>query len=462
MLPGHPGPMGLAEPTGLPCMPSPQGATVSLWETVQKWREYRRQCQRSLTEDPPPATDLFCNRTFDEYACWPDGEPGSLVNVSCSWYLPWPAVVMPQGHVYRFCTAEGLWLQKDNSSLPWRDLSECEESKRGERSSPEEQLLSLYIIYTVGYALSFSALVIASAILLGFRHLHCTRNYIHLNLFASFILRALSVFIKDAALKWMYSTAAQQHQWDGLLSYQDSLGCRLVFLLMQYCVAANYYWLLVEGVYLYTLLAFSVFSEQRIFRLYVSIGWGVPLLFVVPWGIVKYLYEDEGCWTRNSNMNYWLIIRLPILFAIGVNFLIFVRVICIVVSKLKANLMCKTDIKCRLAKSTLTLIPLLGTHEVIFAFVMDEHARGALRFIKLFTELSFTSFQGLMVAILYCFVNNEVQLEFRKSWERWRLEHLHIQRDSSMKPLKCPTSSLSSGATAGSSVYTATCQASCS
>nr|WHQ35474.1 green GLP-1 sensor GLPLight1 [synthetic construct] len=686
----------------------PQGATVSLWETVQKWREYRRQCQRSLTEDPPPATDLFCNRTFDEYACWPDGEPGSFVNVSCPWYLPWASSV-PQGHVYRFCTAEGLWLQKDNSSLPWRDLSECEESKRGERSSPEEQALFLYIIYTVGYALSFSALVIASAILLGFRHLHCTRNYIHLNLFASFILRALSVFIKDAALKWMYSTAAQQHQWDGLLSYQDSLSCRLVFLLMQYCVAANYYWLLVEGVYLYTLLAFSVKSEQWIFRLYVSIGWGVPLLFVVPWGIVKYLYEDEGCWTRASNMNYWLIIRLPILFAIGVNFLIFVRVICIVVSKLylsslinvyikadkqkngiKANFkirhniedggvqlayhyqqntpigdgpvllpdnhylsvqsklskdpnekrdhmvllefvtaagitlgmdelykggtggqesmsskgeelftgvvpilveldgdvnghkfsvsgegegdattgkltlkfICTTgklpvpwptlvttltygvqcfsrypdhmkqhdffksampegyiqertiffkddgnyktraevkfegdtlvnrielkgidfkedgnilghkleynnhdqlnDIKCRLAKSTLTLIPLLGTHEVIFAFVMDEHARGTLRFIKLFTALSFTSFQGLMVAILYCFVNNEVQLEFRKSWERWRLEHLHIQRDAAMKPLKCPAAALAAGAAAGSSMYTATCQASCS
>ncbi|KAF6113923.1 glucagon like peptide 1 receptor [Phyllostomus discolor] len=170
----------------------------------------------------------------------------------------------------------------------------------------------------------------------------------------------------------------------------------------------------------------------------------------------------SSCWTRNSNMNYWLIIRLPILFAIGVNFLIFVRVICIVVSKLKANLMCKTDIKCRLAKSTLTLIPLLGTHEVIFAFVMDEHARGTLRFIKLLTELSFTSFQGLMVAVLYCFVNSEVQMEFRKSWERWRLEHLHMQRDSSMKPLKCPTSSLSSGGTVGSSMYTATCQASCS
>ena len=62
--------------------------------------------------------------------------------------------------------------------------------------------------------------------------------------------------------------------WGPFLCPQDSLGCRLVFLLMQYCVAANYYWLLVEGVYLYTLLAFSVFSEQRIFRLYLSIGWG--------------------------------------------------------------------------------------------------------------------------------------------------------------------------------------------
>ena len=37
------------------------------------------------------------------------------------------------------------------------------------QSSPEEQLLSFSIIYTVGYTLSFSALVIASAILLSFR-----------------------------------------------------------------------------------------------------------------------------------------------------------------------------------------------------------------------------------------------------------------------------------------------------
>lgn len=75
-----------------------------------------------------------------------------------------------------------------------------------------------------------------------------------------------------------------------------------MFLLMQYCVAANYYWLLVEGVYLYTLLALSVFSEQRIFRLYLTIGWGKahrhasppppqPVLLVGgrPWPLLKLL-----------------------------------------------------------------------------------------------------------------------------------------------------------------------------
>ncbi|XP_068929713.1 glucagon-like peptide 1 receptor isoform X1 [Petaurus breviceps papuanus] len=440
--------------------PRPQGATGSFSETVYKWREYRLKCEQFIRETPLPATgDIFCNRTFDNYTCWPDGLPGTYVNVSCPWYLPWASSVS-QGHVYRFCTTEGVWLQDKNSTMPWRDLSECE--IKSEESHPEEQLLSFTVIYTVGYALSFSALVIATAILLRFRHLHCTRNYIHLNLFMSFILRALSVFIRDAVLKWMYGTATRHFQWDGLLSYQESLSCRLVFIMMQYCVAANYYWLLVEGIYLYTLLVLSVFSERRVFRLYIFIGWGVPLLFVIPWSIVKYLYEDEGCWNRNANMNYWLIIRLPIIMAIGLNFLIFVRVICIIISKLKANLMCKTDTKCRLAKSTLTLIPLLGTQEIIFAFVIDEHAQGTLRYVKLFCEISFASFQGLMVAILYCFVNNEVQLEFQKSWERWRLEHLYTQRDCSMKPLKFPASSLSSGGTVGSSLYAATSQATCS
>lgn len=49
----------------------------------------------------------------------------------------------------------------------------------------------------------------------------------------------------------------------------------------------------------------------------------------------------------------------------------------------------------RLARSTLTLVPLLGVHEVVFAPVTEEQARGTLRFAKLCFEIFLSSFQVL-------------------------------------------------------------------
>lgn len=49
----------------------------------------------------------------------------------------------------------------------------------------------------------------------------------------------------------------------------------------------------------------------------------------------------------------------------------------------------------RLARSTLTLVPLLGVHEVVFAPVTEEQAEGALRLAKLAFEIFLSSFQVL-------------------------------------------------------------------
>ncbi|KAM6966156.1 glucagon receptor [Tautogolabrus adspersus] len=396
-------------------------STATLDKLKESWTLYMEECDRNNSRDPP-TTGLVCNRTFDNYACWPDGLPNTTVSVLCPWYLPWHNKVK-HGRVYQECDEDGQWVTTKNTS-------ECDSN------DPSLQYYGhIRIMYTVGYSLSLVALVLALGILIFFRKLHCMRNNIHMNLFASFILRALSILIKDALLEaniTSHDLSRDQEQGfpqasmppvELLFNNETTISCRIAVVMMQYSIMANSYWLLVEGIYLHNLLVITVFTERNYFKIYLCIGWGAPLIFLVPWVVVKYLYENQECWEQNINMNYWWIIRSPILLAVVINFLIFIHIIKILVSKLRAHQMRYTDYKFRLAKSTLTLIPLLGIHQVVFIFVTDESTKATigLRLTKLFIDLFFSSFQGLLVAILYCFVNKEVQSEILKKWKRWKL-----------------------------------------
>lgn len=67
------------------------------------------------------------------------------------------------------------------------------------------------------------------------RKLHCTRNFIHMNLFVSFILRAISVFIKDGVL---YAQEDSEHCFEHTVSYRGWLSYILCGLIETeiYCV----------------------------------------------------------------------------------------------------------------------------------------------------------------------------------------------------------------------------------
>nr|XP_054595834.1 glucagon-like peptide 2 receptor isoform X1 [Nothobranchius furzeri] len=392
-------------------------ASGSLLESlISKRTEYWENCNRTLTATAFPQNENYCRGTFDMFVCWPHSSPGN-VTVPCPSFLPW----ITEGgsrRAYRQCLDNGSWRQLENSSDAWRDDSECVEDHFFKEK--EEELLrhtALRLISVIGYSLSLFSLTLATLLIGMLRKLHCTRNYIHMNLFVSFILRAAAVISKEIILYIMYTNLPKDDPgWNSYSTSAIALMCKFSKVCMEYFVACNYFWLLVEAVFLHTLLFTAVLTKRCLLKKYMLLGWGTPVFFVAPWTVVKMTYENTGCWSI-MNRWFWWIIRGPITLSVLVIFFIFIKILMLLLSKLKADQVKFTDYRYSLARATLVLIPLLGIHEVVFTVLIEECVEGNSRYARNFINLTLSSFQGFLVAVLYCFANGEVQAELKKHWQ---------------------------------------------
>ncbi|XP_076008458.1 glucagon-like peptide 2 receptor [Genypterus blacodes] len=404
---------------------------------IAKRSEYWKNCSE-MNEATRPKAGVYCNGTFDSFLCWPHSPPGN-VSVSCPPYLPWITQGDPR-RAHRECMENGRWRQWENSSVAWRDHSECQEDLTAHFKDKEEELrrlTALRIISVIGYGLSLCSLTLATVLMGMLRKLHCTRNFIHMNLFVSFILRATAVISKEITLQIMYNNLPTDNAgWNSHSHSGIALMCKLSKVCMEYFVACNYFWLLVEAIFLHTLLFTAVLTKRRLLKKFMLLGWGTPLLFVTPWTVVKIVNENTGCWNI-VNRWYWWIIKGPIALSVLVIFIIFIKILLLLLSKLKADQVKFTNYRYSLARATLVLIPLLGIHEVVFIALMDEWVEGSNRYARNFINLILSSFQGFVVAVLYCFANGEVQAELKKRWQLFLFTN-HFQMSSCFpgSPLK--------------------------
>ncbi|XP_077471180.1 growth hormone-releasing hormone receptor-like isoform X2 [Stigmatopora argus] len=367
-----------------------------------------------------------CQTEWDEIGCWLRADVGQVVNVSCSDVFHH----FSSGHglVSRNCTANG-W---SDIYPPYEDV--CTFQDDGGPETETSYLSTFRQVYTVGYATSLVSLLTAIAVFAAFRKFHCTRNYIHINLFSSFVLRASAVFVKDAVL---FADETLDH------CSVSTTACKSAVAFFQFSILANYFWLLVEGIYLQTLLALTFVSQRIYFWWYILIGWGLPSIILVLWVLTRFFYDDRGCWDDTDNVPIWWIIKGPITASLLINIAIFVNVIRILVQKLTSSAMSGNHEGghfIKLAKSTLFLIPLFGMHYTVFAFLPENTGVAA----RLYIELGLGSFQGFVVALLYCFMNGEVQAELRRRLWKWKCPH-----QSGRTPAKPSLSQVSMGARGG-------------
>ncbi|TWW58431.1 Pituitary adenylate cyclase-activating polypeptide type I receptor [Takifugu flavidus] len=356
-------------------------------------------CEQILKQEQKNSSG--CPTSWDGIRCWSRAEVDEVARVSC--------VNVSQlfadnnASIYRNCTEDG-----------WSELYPPYEEacQFAETTQLETSYFSNYKqVYTAGYATSLISLIMAILVFTIFRKFHCTRNYIHINLFFSFILRASAVFIKDAVL---FSDETLNH------CFMSTASCKAAVAFFQFSILANYFWLLVEGMYLQTLLALTFAFQKKYFWWYIVIGWGLPTTIITVWILTRHFYDNRGCWDDTDVSFIWWIIRVPITASLLVNFLIFINVIRILVQKLRSPSVGGNDTSHfkRLAKSTLLLIPLFGMHYMVFA-LLPEHTGAEAR---IFIELGLGSFQGFVVALLYCFLNGEVQAELKKRFWKWQAQ----------------------------------------
>ncbi|CAM4603262.1 unnamed protein product [Leuciscus chuanchicus] len=307
---------------------------ITAEEQVQMLLDAKLQCLLKVSADYPAVG--VCVPEWDGLICWPQGFPGALTKTLCPTYI---YDFNHAGHAYRRCDSNGSWVLAESSNKTWVNYTECIKSPEPNKKR-QVFFERLHIMYTVGYAVSFSSLL---------------------------------------------------------------MGCKVTVLLFIYFLATNYYWILVEGLYLHSLIFMAFLSDSKYLWGFTLIGWG-------------------ECWELSAGNIKW-IYQVPILTAIGLNFILFVNIVRVLATKIRETNAGRYDTRKqyrKLAKSTLVLVLVFGVHYIVF--VGMPHTFDGLGWeVRMYCELFFNSFQGFFVSIIYCYCNGEVQTEIKKTWTRWNL-----------------------------------------
>ncbi|XP_068970453.1 diuretic hormone receptor-like isoform X1 [Bombus flavifrons] len=362
----------------------------------------RKQEELQLLSLGTQQEDQGCEISWDSLLCWPRTPPGTLATLPCFEELNGIRYDSSQ-NASRWCRLDGNWSNYTNYSL-------CRDLRVPDIEGSVEVISNT--IYFVGYSISLFTLIIAVSIFLYCKELRCIRNNIHTNLMFTYIL---------ADLMWILNNVMQ-------VSMQPDVPTCIVFLsLLNYFQLTNYFWMFVEGLYLFLLVVKTFTGDNIKLRLCLVIGWGIPVLFIAMWGIAKSLDQSimiqpnqevalgKHCPWMVSHAYDWFY-QAPAILVLCINVMFLFMIMWVLITKLWSATNAETQQYRKASKALLVLIPLLG---VTYVLVLTGPTEGQVANAFSYTRAAFLSSQGLFVALFYCFLNTEVQNTVKHHIERW-------------------------------------------
>ncbi|XP_026189224.1 calcitonin gene-related peptide type 1 receptor [Mastacembelus armatus] len=358
------------------------------------------ECYLKIIHDPPHAGEgPYCNRTWDGWLCWGDSAPGTVIQMCPLYFQDFD----PAERVTKVCNPDGQWFHHPESNRVWTNYTQCSAYMK----EKIKFAISLYYLAVVGHGLSIVSLIICLIIFSYFKSLSCQRISLHKNMFMSFILN--SIF----TIMWLsYNMVNNQ-----AMPSSNLVSCKLLSVLVQYTSTSTYFWMLCEGIYLHTLIIVAVFvGEQQLFWYY-TLGWGFPIVPAITYAVARALYYNDPCWiSANTQLVY--IIHGPIYAALVVNFFFLLNIVRVLITKLKQTHCAESTAYMKAVRATLILIPLLGAQYIFFPWRPEGYISRSIHdfFVNIFSH-----FQGLLVAIIFCFCNTEAQAALQRKWVQWKI-----------------------------------------
>ncbi|XP_061185749.1 secretin receptor-like isoform X2 [Saccostrea echinata] len=395
------------------------------YEQMEKMDIANNSCRNMIKSYNISSNGLYCEPIWDQIMCWEATLAGTVARKHCPSYIEG---LNTDGFAKRQCLENGTWYIPPRRNVSWTDFSDCVKNKKDIYSNDLlDHLSRIRLMYNIGYGVSLCSLVIAVFIMLCCRKLSSKSNTLHINLFIAFILRAFMSFLKETLFLDGLGLKKDLEEVSGVLRFRDGdthWECKLLFTLFVYTISACAMWIFMEALYLYMMVYKTMFTEKHGVQLYVVFGWLGPLSFVVPWVIIRAKLEDFFCWNTNPSPEYLWILRGPLFAIYIINFIFFLDIVKVLFIRVQKNQRVSGARKVRkMAKFIVVLIPLFGVCYIVFSFLSGNDIDVDRDIPYLYVEMFYNSFQGFILAVLFCFLNEEVLHEIRKAWYKYALRH---------------------------------------
>ncbi|XP_019868426.2 PDF receptor [Aethina tumida] len=353
-------------------------------------------------------TNNTCPQEWDGWIKWPETCPGQNATMDC----PKIPETLRGAKAIKICNENGTWewnsLTNNTKShyemciMPkFQDIARmCNQFGNNACKQIAKVTRSLEM---TGLSVSLVSLTIGLYIFSQYRILRNNRTKIHINLFISTLLHVVFRLIKYT----------DQFLQEGVLQKVPFLD-KTCIALLEYTRTAMFMWMFIEGLYLHNLITVTVFQEYTYIKLYFYLGWTGAGVMTLIW-LVTMLIKADSNWKIYYFFDYYWILEGPRCTIILVNFLFLFNIIRVLVVKLRESHTSEIEQVRKAVRAAIFLLPLLGTPNLLFQinYIYDEAWKFSL---WSYVTYSLNSFQGFFVAVLYCFLNGEVQTAIKNSY----------------------------------------------